>query len=79
MLLDDLCSSRTRSRRRSLVSGGIARRMSLPSFAGLMPRSDRRMAFSMAAICDTSQGWIVMVVEFGVASVAIWFRGVGVP
>ena len=37
----------TSSLRRSSVSWGKARRMHLPSFWGLMPRSDSWMAFSM--------------------------------
>ena len=48
----------TNSLRRSAVSGGNDRRMLLPSLLGLRPRSDWRMAFSMAAMAPLSYGVI---------------------
>ena len=42
------CAFFTSSLRRSSVSTGIGTRMTLPSDAGLRPRSELRMAFSMA-------------------------------
>src|SRR6266511_2723769 len=51
-------TSFARSRRRSSVSGGKARRMTMPSFEGWSPRSEDWMAFSMAPMADRSKGWI---------------------
>ena len=48
----------TSSLRRSSVSSGIARRISLPSLFGVRPRSDSMIAFSIALIEDLSYGWI---------------------
>jgi len=66
-------------RRRSSVSGGTGSRMILPSLLGVMPRSELRMAFSMAAMPDTSHGWMTMRLGSGVEMVASWFSGVNVP
>ena len=46
------------SLRRSSVSGGKFRRISLPSFCGLMPRSDTWIAFSIALSSEASHGWM---------------------
>ena len=54
-------------------------RTTLPSFAGLRPRSEERIAFSIFAISDTSHGCATIRVGSGMVSVATWFRGVGVP
>src|SRR5438132_1418223 len=67
------------SLRRSSVSGGIGRRMSLPSFVGVRPRSEARIAFSMSLIILGSNGWTVRSRFSGAASVATCLRGVGVP
>jgi hypothetical protein len=45
-----LCRTFTISRRRSSVSGGMARRMSLPSLDGFSPRSESRIDFSIDLI-----------------------------
>src|SRR5437870_6742385 len=69
----------TSSLRRSSVSGGIGRRMSLPSLVGVRPRSEARIAFSMSLIILASNGWTVRSRFSGAASVATCLRGVGVP
>ena len=45
----------TRSRRRSSVSCGMATRMTLPSFDGLTPRSELRIASSIVASAETAR------------------------
>src|SRR5437588_126637 len=72
-------ASFTSSLRRSSVSGGIGRRTSLPSFVGVRPRSEARIAFSMSLIILGSNGWTVRSRFSGAASVATCLRGVGVP
>ena len=69
----------TSSLRRSSVRVGTASRMTLPSLLGVIPRSDFRMAFSMAGTSEASQGWMVIRRRSGVARLATAFRGVGVP
>ena len=69
----------TSSLRRSSVSCGIGRRMSLPSFDGCSPRSDSWIAFSIALIELGSNGWIVSMRGSGTLIVASCFSGVGVP
>ena len=69
----------TSSLRRSSVSWGKDRRMHLPSFWGLMPRSDSRMAFSMARSKDPSQGVMTRVRGSGDATLPTCWMGVGVP
>jgi len=70
---------RTRSRRRSSVSSGRLRRTRLPSFDGLSPRSDERIAFSIAVIDDLSYGEIVSIRGSGALIVAICRSGVCAP
>jgi hypothetical protein len=65
--------------RRSSVSGGSARRITLPSLIGVRPRSDFMMAFSTTPIWAASHGWITSVLASGTETVAIWVTGVGVP
>ena len=50
-----------------------------PSFCGLMPRSEARMAFSMGLSVEESQGWMSRLRGSGVEMVAICWMGVGVP
>ncbi len=57
----------------------MLRRMTLPSLLGVSPRSDFRMAFSMAGICDVSHGWMTSVLGSGTESEAIWLIGVCAP
>jgi hypothetical protein len=67
-LLGILCTSFDSSLRRSSVSGGIGMRMTLPSLAGLRPRFELRMAFSMAPISDGSKGCATIIVGSGIES-----------
>src|SRR3954469_5051224 len=60
----------TSSFRRSSVSCGIGRRMSLPSFEGVRPRSDSRIARSIDLIELGSYGWTVMSRASGTLMVA---------
>src|SRR5262245_11495942 len=64
--------------RRSSFSGGIVRRMSLPSLAGVRPRSDFWMACSIFFSALWSQGWIVRVRASGTEMLATWLSGVSV-
>jgi hypothetical protein len=54
-------------------------RMSLPSLLGVRPRSDFWIAFSMAAICEASHGWMTRVRASGTEIVATWLMGWTVP
>ena len=54
-------------------------RTTLPSFAGLSPRSDERIAFSMAVISDGSNGCATISVGSGTESVATWLSGIFEP
>ena len=67
------------SLRRSSVSGGKFRRICLPSFCGLMPRSDVWIAFSIALSSEPSHGWMDSERGSGVETAATWLSGVGVP
>src|SRR5581483_5773959 len=71
--------SLTSSLRRSSVSCGIGRRISLPSFEGWRPRSDSMIVFSIVLICDGSKGWIVSMRGSGTLIVASCFSGIGWP
>ena len=64
---------------RSSVGCGKARRMTLPSFCGVSPMSEARIAFSMFFIVDASQGEITSVRGSGTWMAAICMIGVGVP
>jgi hypothetical protein len=65
--------------RRSSVSDGIGRRITLPSFEGVSPRSDSRIAFSIALICVGSYGWTESSRASGALIVAMLESGVAVP
>src|SRR6185503_5219243 len=54
-----LCITFTSSLRRSSVRGGMGIRMITPSWAGLSPRLDAAMPFSMGTISDLSHGCTV--------------------
>ena len=54
-------------------------RISLPSLAGISPRSDFWIAFSMAPMAVTSQGEIRISRLSGTERLATWFSGVGTP
>ena len=69
----------TYSLRRSSVSCGIGRRMSLPSLDGVSPRSDSWIDFSIAFIELGSNGWTVSIRASGTPIVASCFSGVCWP
>ena len=70
---------RESSLRRSSVSGGTGMRTTLPSLFGFSPRSDARIAFSMAPISVGSNGWATISVGSGTESEATWLSGMRVP
>jgi hypothetical protein len=45
-------------------------RMTLPSFAGFSPRSEARIAFSIAPISDGSKGWAIISAGSGIDNAA---------
>jgi hypothetical protein len=51
----------------------------VPSLLGLTPRSESRIAFSIAASCVLSYGLMMAIRGSGVPIEAIWVRGVGLP
>ena len=53
--------------------------MRLPSLFGLAPRSDVRIAFSMAGKADLSYGWMTSSCASGADMPASDFSGVGDP
>jgi hypothetical protein len=65
--------------RRSSVSCGIGRRINLPSFDGVSPRSDSMIAFSICLIELGSNGCTVSILGSGTLIVASCFSGVFVP
>ena len=65
--------------RRSSVGAGKGRRMEEPSLDGLIPRSELRMAFSMALSTDLSQGSTSSMVASGTFTPASWVTGVSTP
>jgi hypothetical protein len=67
------------SLRRSSVSSGKTQRSTLPSLEGLTPRSESRIARSMAGIAPWSKGWIRMVRASGAVKLASCCSGVWVP
>ena len=67
------------SLRRSPVSSGTIRRMTLPSLEGLMPISDFSIAFSMGPIIFGSHGAITSRRGSGEEMLPTWFSAVGVP
>src|SRR6185437_4824804 len=69
----------TSSFRRSSVSGGKERRMTVPSLAGLMPRSEVKMAFSTADSELLSYGVMTSSMASGTLNPASCFSGVWVP
>ena len=51
-------------------------RTTLPSFAGFRPRSEARIAFSMAPSCDGSNGCATMSDGSGTDRPASWLSGI---
>ncbi len=68
-----------RSRRRSSVSAGIGTRMMSLEVAGLRPRSESRIAFSITGTIFFSQGWTAMVRASASVMLAHWVIGSGAP
>jgi hypothetical protein len=54
-------------------------RITLPSFDGLSPRSDERIAFSISFIVDGSNGCATMSAGSGTDSDATWLMGIFDP
>ena len=54
-------------------------RTTLPSFDGLRPRSDARIADSMALSCDGSNGCATIMVGSGTDRLATWLIGILEP
>ena len=69
----------TISRRRSSVSSGICRRITLPSLLGVRPTSDSWIAFSIAPIEPLSKGVTVSRRASEVATLASCLSGVCAP
>ena len=67
------------SRLRSSESSGKTTRMIAPSFAGFTPRSLFRIAFSIAASDDLSNGCTTTIRGSGIWKEASWLTGVWVP
>ena len=67
------------SLRRSSVSSGSTTRRVLPSLVGFTPRSESRMAFSIAAIAPMSYGATMTTRASGTVKDASCCSGVGVP
>jgi ribosome recycling factor len=67
------------SLRRSSVSSGKTQRSTLPSLAGLTPRSESRMARSTSFIAPMSKGWTKMIRGSGEVKDANCCSGVGRP
>jgi hypothetical protein len=61
------------------VSGGNARRITFPSFDGVMPRSLDRIAFSMAPMAVLSKGCTMRVRGSGTDIEASCCSGTGAP
>src|SRR5262249_18088436 len=64
--------------RRSSLRCGIVRRMTLPSLAGVRPRSDFWIACSIFFSTPCSQAWIGSDSASGTEMLAAWVRGVSV-
>ena len=67
------------SRRRSSVSCGKLIRMTVPSLVGLTPRSESRIARSIAPIELLSYGVTTAMRGSGTVSEASWMTGVIAP
>src|SRR5699024_9179012 len=67
------------SLRRSSVSSGSTIRTTLPSLAGLTPRSESRIAFSIDDIDDLSNGVMMTIRASGTCTVASCMIGVWAP
>src|SRR5207247_7665629 len=74
-----LCSCFTSSRRRSSLSAGMLRRMTAPSLPGVRPRSEARIAFSIALMRLRSQGWMTICRGSGALIAASETSGVAAP
>ena len=72
-------TSFTSSLRRSSVSSGKTRRIIFPSLLGFNPRSEQRIAFSIALIMLDSHGWIWIIRASGTEMFATCWSGVGAP
>ena len=72
-------TSLANSLRVSSVSAGITKRITEPSLAGLIPRSDSLMARSISAIDPLSNGEIKRTRASGTVIEANWLSGVGAP
>ena len=69
----------TISRRRSSDSCGMTTRMIVPSLVGLTPRSESRIAFSIAPSWLASYGLMTAIRASGMEMPASWLSGVGEP
>src|SRR5580658_1070570 len=67
------------SRRRSSVSGGIGMRTTVPAVCGVRPRSDLKMAFSIACTTLFSQGEMTSVRPSSTAMLATCCSGTSEP
>jgi hypothetical protein len=67
------------SLRRSSVSSGSTTRIVLPSSVGFTPRSESRIAFSIAPIALWSNGAMMMIRASGTVNDASCWSGVGLP
>ena len=54
-------------------------RTTLPSFDGFRPRSEARIAFSIAPSCDGSNGCATISVGSGMDRPASWLSGIFEP
>ena len=61
------------------MGAGNTRRITRPSFVGLMPISEVRMARSIAPISEVSHGLMASTRASATLTAAIWLMGVGVP
>ena len=67
------------SRRVSSVKAGITKRITDPSLAGVIPRSEALMLCSMSFKDDLSNGVINKTRASGMVIDANWFNGVSTP
>src|SRR2546422_3519285 len=74
-----LCSCFTSSLRRSSLRAGMFRRMTAPSLLGVSPRSEPRIAFSIALMRLRSHGWMTICRGSGALMAASDTSGVAAP
>ena len=72
-------TSLARSRRVSSVRAGITKRITEPSLAGVIPRSEAFKARSMSFKDDLSNGVTNKTRASGIVIEAIWLSGVSTP